>query len=241
MESNSIALTKSSAENEIKAYFKKVLELKQTGEEFPVNLELVWPLVYPRKDHAVRDLKDNFIEDIDYQVFPIFGEQDERQWGGNNKVDYHISVSCMEFFIARKVRPVFEVYRKVFHRVAEQQAKPLSTLDFLELAIKGMRENHQELQEVKRDVLELKAKAATRPDYFTIVGYSKLRRIPVSGKQANALGRKASAMCRECSLVVDRVADTLYGDVGAYPASVLDEVFERAGSGLKPAAKLQPA
>ena len=26
----------------------------------------------------------------------------------------------MEFFIARKVRPVFEVYRKVFHKPAEQ-------------------------------------------------------------------------------------------------------------------------
>ena len=30
-----------------------------------------------------------------------------------------LSVPCLEFFIARKVRSVFEVYRKVFHKVAE--------------------------------------------------------------------------------------------------------------------------
>lgn len=28
----------------------------------------------------------------------------------------YLSLSCMEFFIARKIRPVFEVYRQVFHR-----------------------------------------------------------------------------------------------------------------------------
>lgn len=31
---------------------------------------------------------------------------------------YMLSVPCLEFFIARKVRPVFEVYRKVFHKFA---------------------------------------------------------------------------------------------------------------------------
>lgn len=29
-----------------------------------------------------------------------------------------LSLPCLEFFIARKVRPVFEVYRQVFHKVA---------------------------------------------------------------------------------------------------------------------------
>ena len=124
METNiQITLTKSSTETEIKTYFKKVLELKQSGEEFPVNLELVWPLVYARKEEATRALKSEFIEDVDYQVLPKNAEQDEKQWGGNNKIDYYLSVSCMEYFIARKVRPVFEVYRQVFHHVS---GKPLS-------------------------------------------------------------------------------------------------------------------
>ena len=39
-----------------------------------------------------------------------------------------LSVPCLEFFIARKVRPVFEVYRKVFHKVVDTvQSATIST------------------------------------------------------------------------------------------------------------------
>ena len=36
------------------------------------------------------------------------------------KIDYYLTSSCLEYFIARKVRPVFEVYRIVFHHAAAQ-------------------------------------------------------------------------------------------------------------------------
>lgn len=113
-----LILTKTSNENEIRNYFKAVLKLSKSNEEFPVNLEDVWPLVYPRKDHAVRELTDNFIENIDYQVFLKNGEN--LQQGGRPAHEYTLSVSCMEFFIARKVRTVFNVYRQVFHRAVDQ-------------------------------------------------------------------------------------------------------------------------
>lgn len=103
--------------------------MSRDSEEFPVNLDDVWPLVYSRKDKAVRALQSNdlFLQNVDYQVLPQNGEnsillpqngeQDgkrAKQWGGNAQVTYMLSVSCLEFFIARKVRPVFEVYRQVF-------------------------------------------------------------------------------------------------------------------------------
>lgn len=113
-----LILTKTSSETEIRNYFKAVLKLSKSNEEFPVNLEDVWPLVYPRKDHAVRELTDNFIENIDYQVFLKNGEN--LQQGGRPAHEYTLSVSCMEFFIARKVRAVFNVYRQVFHRAVDQ-------------------------------------------------------------------------------------------------------------------------
>lgn len=37
---------------------------------------------------------------------------------GRPQNTYMLSVPCLEFFIARRVRPVFEVYRQVFHKVA---------------------------------------------------------------------------------------------------------------------------
>lgn len=128
-----LQLTKQSTDQEIKAYFENILRMSRDSEEFPVNLDDVWPLVYSRKDKAVRALKEgeSFFEGIDYQPLPQNGERLNRtsiarngersnngQFNGGDKVTYMLSVPCLEFFIARKVRPVFEVYRQVFHKVA---------------------------------------------------------------------------------------------------------------------------
>lgn len=61
-----LILTKESSESEIKAYFNAVLKLSQSDNEFPINLDDVWPLVYNQKSDAVASLKGNFIEDVDY-------------------------------------------------------------------------------------------------------------------------------------------------------------------------------
>lgn len=120
-------LTKQSSDQEIKAYFEAVLRLSKDSKEFPVNLDDVWPLVYSAKEKAVRALKSNdlFLQNVDYQVLAQNGENSGvlAQNGGKGrngrpKEIYMLSVPCLEFFIARKVRPVFEVYRQVFHRVA---------------------------------------------------------------------------------------------------------------------------
>ena len=132
-----IQLTKQSSDSEIKAYFIQVLNLSRSKEEFPVNLDEVWALAYKEKGKAVRALRTNelFVEGIDYQVFIPNGQKNDVVFAQNGKKSddtqddgksvmgrpqntYMLSVPCFEFFIARKVRPVFEVYRQVFHKVA---------------------------------------------------------------------------------------------------------------------------
>ena len=118
-------LTKASDDVTIKSYFEGVHELlKSKGSDaFCVNLDEVWPLVYERKDHAVRALTKDYFEGVDYttqlpdnQTLPLNGEEDSKDsWGGSNKVTYFITVSCLEHLVARKERTVFEVYRQVFH------------------------------------------------------------------------------------------------------------------------------
>ena len=81
-------------------------------------------LVYEGKHKAVESLKSNFIENIDYQVLTQKGENPK---GGRPQSIYHLSVSCLEYFIARKIRPVFEVYRLVFHSVAKPIQNEAST------------------------------------------------------------------------------------------------------------------
>lgn len=72
MVNSKFQLTKQSSDSEIKAYFIQVLNLSRSKEEFPVNLDEVWPLVYSRRDKAVRALRSGeiFMEGIDYQVPP---------------------------------------------------------------------------------------------------------------------------------------------------------------------------
>lgn len=109
-----LTLSKESTDNEIKMYFEKVLELSKTNDEFPVNLDDVWMLVYSEKGKATRELKRNYIENEDYITFAQNGN------GGKfASIEYRLSVSCLEYFIARKVRDVFDVYRKVFHKAAK--------------------------------------------------------------------------------------------------------------------------
>ena len=128
-------LTKQSSEAEIKAYFCAVLNLSESDEVFPVNLDDVWPLVFGRKQEAVRALKNDkyFFEGIDYQPLRKDAQRSENgQFNGADKVTYMLSVPCLEFFIARKVRPVFEVYRQVFHKVAKGDVTPQEQFDVSE-------------------------------------------------------------------------------------------------------------
>lgn len=52
-----LILSKESGENEIRDYFNSILRLSKMNEEFPVNLNDVWPLVYRQKTDAVFALK----------------------------------------------------------------------------------------------------------------------------------------------------------------------------------------
>ena len=142
-------LTKKSSESEIKAYFDGIAKLMQSNEPFPVNLEDVWQLVYATKGKAVQTLKRSelFIEGVDYQIFNqkvkksgVFNQEEKNSdFMGRPTQVFMLSVPCLEFFIARKVRPVFEVYRKVFHKVVDTVQsttisifQPISFVDSLE-------------------------------------------------------------------------------------------------------------
>lgn len=97
-------LTKQSGENEIRSYFNAILELSKSDNEFSVNLDNVWMLVYAAKEKAVRALKENFIEHIDYQILAQNGEKSEKEdhllttifpslaWSSSLPAKHHISI-----------------------------------------------------------------------------------------------------------------------------------------------------
>lgn len=131
----------------IRAYFEKVRELVRTGNPYPVSLNDVWPLCYTEKGVAVRFLKKQFVEGYDYRSFD---KKVKRGTGGTVSIEYTLSVSCMEFFIARKVREVFEVYREVFHRVADVAEQAIAAkLEMLQSAIDRMGKEQSSYFEAK--------------------------------------------------------------------------------------------
>lgn len=138
-------LTKTSTNEEIKRYFEAILELRESNEEFPVNLDEVWPLVYSRKREAVRALTgDNsqFVEGVDFQSM-----RQNAHGGKFAATDYSLSLSCLEYFIARKVRPVFEVYRQVFHGVTTQRQLPSNYVEALEALLQSEKDKQSLLLE----------------------------------------------------------------------------------------------
>ena len=127
---------------------------------YPVNFDSCWMLCYSAKDKAVRALKENFIEGVDYQ---LLAQNGERTRGGQNKIDYYLSVSCLEYFIARKVRPVFDVYREVFHKTAEVLPKVAKSsaadkrrIAALEKELERTRETLRWTRIIERQEVELK-------------------------------------------------------------------------------------
>lgn len=143
-----LILTKDSNPSDIERYFRGVLALDQQDKVFSVNLDDVWQLAYTRKDAAVRALKANFIENVDYLPLPQNVERSEDGTFISGGTDYYLTSACLEYFVARKVRPVFEVYRRVFHHaVAQVQQQPSlqeqiqANLTFADWAIKTLNIN----------------------------------------------------------------------------------------------------
>lgn len=150
-----LILTKQSSDTEIRSYFKAILELSKSDNEFPVNFDEVWMLVYQDKHKAVNELKDKFIENIDYQALTQKVEC-KNGIGYSRKIDYYLTIPCLEFFIARKVRAVFEVYRQVFHRKMNV-LENISRKDLAKMLYESELEKERLREEVKRKDEEMRA------------------------------------------------------------------------------------
>lgn len=143
------SLTLHSSNEELKAYFEAVCKIMDSNADaFPINLDDVWPVCYARRDYATDALKKDFIEDVDYIITSVKTEV------GSTRYEYRLTTSCFEFFIARKVRPVFEVYRQVFHATRRGELRPRE-LSRKELAMMVI----QAEEEKERLMLENKAQA----------------------------------------------------------------------------------
>jgi len=207
--------------NNVKRYFEQIYNLMETNEEFPVDFELVYFLVYANKQNAVRELRNNFIQDIDYQISIL----NDGNMVGRRTENYKLSVPCMEHFIARKVPEVFEVYRQVFHQKVEeikQEVKPSINNDVisaLELFLDAIKNHNIRIGKLEDDVDDLKNARFT--DYSAVTEYAKKNNIlGIDTGTFRRLGIDASKICKERGIEVKKAKFA-----NAYPESICKEVF----------------
>jgi anti-repressor protein len=97
------------------------------------------------------------------------------------------------------------------------------------LVTKAIRIEQEQIRtkQVEQDarILQIEAKQATRPEYFTVMGYAILNGAKVGLSLAAQIGRKAKAICSTKGYHIDKIHDPRFGQVGCYPADVLKEAF----------------
>lgn len=101
---------------EVKSYFNSLYRfISEKGEdEFCVDLDDVFHYAYKAKKEAIRALtkSDVFINGYDYIIV-----RKAAQGQFNSKTKIMMTMRCFEFFIVKKNRELFEVYRSIFHFV----------------------------------------------------------------------------------------------------------------------------
>jgi phage antirepressor YoqD-like protein len=169
--------------NHAKLYFDKIFDLEKNGEKFPVNFNDVWSLAYTKKANAVKDLKAKFIEGVDYFLLIKNDEQTLFGRGGHNQKNYLLTTSCLEYFIVRKEREVFNIYRECRKKLQVNQI-PTSFAEALQLAANLEKEKEilriQAIQDKPKveffDAVTGSKDAKPFGDIAKVLGYKKVGR-----------------------------------------------------------------
>ena len=200
-------------------------------------------MAYARKDVAVRELEAEFFDGFDYINSAFL-----RSGGGNPKQVYKLSPSAFEFLVARRCRPVFEIYHRVFHaaaalakpmsaaemffaqaqfnlKIEQEQARQAAQLQQLQLQQQTETEQREQFQtNVQEDIAQLKL-LAPKKGYLTILAYCNKNGFHLTTKEAAQFGRELGKHCRENDIPILKVTDARWGEVNSYPIAVLDLLF----------------
>jgi len=182
-------------------YFERLFNLEKSGKEFPVNLEDVWPVCYSSKNKAIKSLRTNFIEGVDFNLTQKGKVVHTNDLRNGIRVDCEVTVNCLEWFVARKVRPIFECYtevRKLVQSGTVTITGDITKLDALKMAIESeegrlLLEKENERKSVIIDIQTRELQeSAPKVDFFDTVMQSKATYI--ISKIASELGLSGRAL-----------------------------------------------
>ena len=176
-----------------------------------------------------RMFKYGFKEGTDYALAKI-GELDNQVIAHPNpRKDYALTLDTAKEISMIQRSDKGRQARQYFiecEKKANALMKAMSPAEMLLFQAQRLVNMEKEQEEMKKDIALLNARTTTRPDYFTVMGYSVFNKKSVGRDIAAVIGRNASSICKQRGLAVDKVSDPRFGLVGSYPTPILDEVFE---------------
>jgi phage anti-repressor protein len=217
----------------------KIIEFLESDDECTVELDLLIELsVYSRKDHAVTALKRSFVESVDFSR-----SRGKTPSGGRPSDSYLLTSYCFRHMcqladteMGRLVRDYYiSIERRWKEHRKSQSINPKSLAETILLIGQQMVENElrqQELEakqkqlESRTEIVENKVAALNgASDYSTVRGYCRVKRIKISERMANSVGRTAGKICRKLNYPIGKVPDEKHGIVNSYPDDVLAEAI----------------
>jgi phage antirepressor YoqD-like protein len=123
-------------------YFKAVKERHDGGDAYPYDIDEMVPTVFVSKHKAVEALLRDFTQDIDFTVFTRPGEN-----AGRPANDYRLTPLTFEFMVARKSKPIFEIYHRIFH--VATSPRDLTREQILLMALESERERMRLAKELE--------------------------------------------------------------------------------------------
>jgi prophage antirepressor-like protein len=114
------------------------------------------------------------------------------------------------------------------------QQPDVSSLDMAELVCKALREQEQQLAEVRTLAIQANSYNSSNTGFFTVRAFANVHGFRLSLSEAKGIGKKAAAICRRDGITVGHARDELFGEVNSYPLEVLEEVcraaFQKVGA-----------
>lgn len=170
-----------------------------------------------------RMFKYGFTQGVDYTPLTFLHPQNKQE-----TTDYALTLDTAKEISMIQRSEKGKQARQYFiecERKANALIKSMSPSEILLFQAQRLVNFEKEQEQMKEQIKLIEAKMITRPNYFTVMGYSVYNKKSVGRDLAANIGRKASALCRQRGLAVDRVSDPRFGLVGSYPTHVLDEIF----------------
>ena len=173
-----------------------------------------------------RQTQYGFVEGIDFT-----GCEEFNTLANQTLTDFALTIDCAKEISMLQRSEKGKQARLYFiacEKKLKEVSKPLSQLELIIQSAQALLEQEKRMDNVEREIKEIKAQTVTRPDYFTVAGYATLNGISCGLKLASSLGRKASSLCKSRDIATESIPDPRFGRVKTYPMGILEEVFEMA-------------